>query len=102
MSSISQSSLRALGCIRLRSRARPGALQIPTSSKSASRHYAQLAPQAQHEEYEDQEIEDHTREVPNVASKPELYGREFVNRHLQELAKAQRSKLAETKQDRGE
>jgi hypothetical protein len=101
MSSISQSSLRALGCIRLRSRARPGAQLVPIPSNLASRHYAQLARKVEYEEHENQDTE-YVQDVPNGASNPELYGREFVNRHLQELAKAQRSKLAEVEHDRGE
>lgn len=99
MSGISQSSLRALGCLRLRSRARPGALHTPVW-KPKSQHYAQLAPQI-HEDHEDQQVED-PADISHGTSNPELYGREFVKRHLQELDRARNVKLAETKEDRGE
>lgn len=101
MSGISQTSLRALGCLRLRSRARHGILPISRSTAS-SRQYAQLAPKIEIEEFEYDDIDDGVERSSYGARSQEVHGREFVKRHLQELDRARRAEPADTKQDRGQ
>lgn len=91
MSSSSQSSLRALGCIRLRARTRLEQRHLPTTV----RRYARLAPKIDQEDVESQEPEYLEQDGNLQAERRERYGREFVRRHLQELDRARRAEYHE-------
>lgn len=93
MTSISQSSLRALGCIRLRARTRPRSFPVPASN----RQYAQLAPKIDLQDHEDQESDYLEQDVNYHQVRTERYGREFVSRHLQELDRARRAETHDEK-----
>ena len=102
MSAISQSSLRALGCLRLRSRTRPGSQITSKPRDASSRRYAQLAPKVEDEEYTNDDIGDAIEDGPSNMRTREIYGREFVKRHLQELDRARAAEPVAVKQKLGE
>lgn len=100
MSSISQSSLRALGCIRLRARTR---LELELWQPPPSvRLYAQLAPKVDQEDLESHETPAVEQNETPQGALQDRYGREFVRRHLQELDRARRAEHLEEKPGQGE